>query len=238
RFGIVGRIASRRPAWVIAAWVAAALVVFLAAPDLTGLVAGRTLHLLTSDAESRCASALVRSTWPEQASDSTIVVGIRRATGLTAADYLYAARLGQRFGQPDHPAGLLRVDGPDSQPEVARRLKSRDGTTELLVVRLSAPFIGPGATACYAWLQACVAAEPPPPGSEILWSGDAVLGSVFLQNIRVTLDRAALCTVGLLLIVLLVVYRSIWLALVPLATIGISLLITRSLLGWLCEAGW
>ena len=42
----------------------------------------------------------------------------------------------------------------------------------------------------------------------------------------------------LLLIVLLAVYRSFWLALVPLATIGVSLVISRGALAWMILAGW
>src|SRR5262245_11581593 len=109
RLGIVGGIASRRPVPVIGVWIAAVPVGFLSGPDLTKLVAGRTLHLRTSDAESRRASALIRSTWPEQASDSTVVIGIHRAAGLTAADRQYALRMSRRFREADHPAGLLHV---------------------------------------------------------------------------------------------------------------------------------
>ena len=59
-----------------------------------------------------------------------------------------------------------------------------------------------------------------------------------MANVQTSLDRAALATVFLLLIVLLVVYRSFWLALVPLATIGVSLVISRGVLAWMTLAGW
>jgi RND superfamily putative drug exporter len=54
----------------------------------------------------------------------------------------------------------------------------------------------------------------------------------------VSLDRAAVVTIVLLMIVLLWVYRSFWLALVPLTTIGVSLVIARGLLAWLFGVGW
>ena len=43
---------------------------------------------------------------------------------------------------------------------------------------------------------------------------------------------------ALLLVVLLVVYRSLLVALVPLATIGVSLVVARGVLAWLTMAGW
>ena len=59
-----------------------------------------------------------------------------------------------------------------------------------------------------------------------------------MSNVQTSLDRAAVATVLLLLGVLFAVYRSIWLALVPLVTIGISLVISRSILAWMTLAGW
>ena len=77
-----------------------------------------------------------------------------------------------------------------------------------------------------------------PAGLDLCWTGDAVIGRDYMANVQTSLDRAAVATVILLLIVLLAVYRSFWLALVPLLTIGISLVITRGLLAWMNLAGW
>ena len=73
---------------------------------------------------------------------------------------------------------------------------------------------------------------------EVRWTGDAVIGRDYMADVQTSLDRAALATVVLLLVVLLVVYRSFWLALVPLATIGVSLVISRGVLAWMSLAGW
>ena len=77
-----------------------------------------------------------------------------------------------------------------------------------------------------------------PPGLEVRWTGDAVIGRDYMANVKTSLDRAAVVTVFLLMIVLWFVYRSFWLALVPLATIGISVVIARGLLAWMILAGW
>ena len=65
-----------------------------------------------------------------------------------------------------------------------------------------------------------------------------MIGRDYMANVQTSLDRAAVATVVLLLIVLLAVYRSFWLALVPLATIGASLVISRGVLAWMMLAGW
>ncbi len=77
-----------------------------------------------------------------------------------------------------------------------------------------------------------------PAGLDVRWTGDAVIGRDYMANVQTSLDRAAVATVVLLMIVLLAVYRSFWLALVPLATIGVSLVISRGVLAWMMLAGW
>ena len=235
---ILGRIVGRRPGWVIAAWLATTLAVLLAAPDLTRVVDGRETPLLPSDCESARAAALVASAWPDRSSASWVVAGLHRPGGLTAADGEYARRLAVRFRAGDRPGPVLRVLGPDSPPEVARRLVSRDGTVQVVVVPLATSFISPLSRGAIDWLQARAGELPPLPGLEVVWTGDAVIGRDMMRNVRVTLDRAAAATVVLLLGVLLAVYRSFWLSLVPMLTIGASLALARGVLAWMALAGW
>ena len=235
---ILGRIIGRRPGWVIAIWVATTLAVVLTAPDLTRLVDGRETPLLPSDCESARAAALVASAWPDRSSASCVVAGLKRPGGLTAADGEYARHLAVRFRAGDRPGPVLRVLGPDSLPEVARRLVSPDNTVQLVLVPLATKFVSPLNRGAIDWLQARAGELGPPPGLEVVWTGDALIGRDMIRNVRVTLDRAAAVTVVLLLGVLLAVYRSLWLSLVPLLTIGVSLVLARGVLAWMALAGW
>ncbi|MDR3636123.1 MAG: MMPL family transporter, partial [Isosphaeraceae bacterium] len=164
---------------------------------------------------------------------------LHRPGGLSEADRAFARQLVARFEAGGRPAPILRVLGPGSQPEVAGRLVSRDGTAQIVAVPLSTSFVAPLTHETVAWLRAQAREPALPAGLELLWTGDAVLGRDFMADVQVSLDRAALATVVLLLGVLLLVYRSLWLALVPLTTIGVSLIISRGILAWLVAgAGW
>ena len=233
---------SRRPAWVVAVWVALALIVGLTSPNLTRLAAEGQSKLLGRESESRRAAELVRRAWPDQAYESTAVLALHRPSGLTEADRRFAVSLAERFVAPDHPRDVLRVLGPKSVPEIASRLVSQDGTLSLLVVPLDSAHVSPSAHRAIAWLQSRadeVRHEASvPAGLELRWTGDAVIGRDYMAQVQASLDRAAVATVGLLLVVLLVVYRSFFLAMVPLLTIGISLIIARGWLAWLTLAGW
>lgn len=233
---------SRRPGWTIGAWLALAAFVAIAAPSLTKLAAEGQSKLLGPEAESHRAAELVKACWPDQAYDSTAVAALYRPGGLTEADHRLAISLARRFETANRPGPILRVLGPDSQPEIAERLVSDDGEMSLVIVPLSVANVSPAADLTIQWLQSeaakVVQESPPAEGLRLLWTGDGTLGRDYMRQVQISLDRAAVVTVFLLLIVLLLVYRSFWLALVPLSTIGVSLIISRGVLAWLNGVGW
>jgi RND superfamily putative drug exporter len=231
----------RRPALIVAIWVALAAAVVRLSPDLTRLAAEGQAKILASDAESRRAAEMVKQSWPAEAYESMAVAVLWRPQGLSEADRKYALRLATRFQEGNGGASeVVRVLGPGSIPEIAQRLLSPDGTVELVAVTLSTAFVAPATQEMVKWMgrQASSAELAIPAGLELRWTGDAVIGRDYMANVQTSLDRAAMATVALLMLVLLAVYRSFWLALVPLLTIGISLLIARGVLAWMMLAGW
>lgn len=229
---------SRQPGRVVAGWLVAAVLVALISPNLTRLAAEGQARLVPSDAESERAKAIIAQVWPDQWSESVFVAALHRAGGLTDADRAFALALANRFAQPDRPAPILRVIGPHSDPHVAERLVSRDGTMQLVLVPLSTSFVAPVTQEAVSRLIGLAAPLPRPEGLELRWSGDAVVGRDYMNDVQTSLDRAAIATVFLLLGVLLFVYRSPLLAAVPLITIGVGLVIARGVLGWLASVGW
>ena len=116
-----------RPGWVVLFWVATAGAMGFIAPNLTRLAVLGQANLLDGDAESKVAGEALRLAWPDQAYESLVVAAVYRSGGLTAADLGYAVSLAKRFRDDDRPTAILRVLGPDSPPEVASRLLSRQG---------------------------------------------------------------------------------------------------------------
>ena len=144
---------TRRPAWIMASWLAVAGLIGCFAPNLTKLAALAQASMLSSDAESRRAAALVNQCWPDQAYDAMSVAVLHRPTGLTEADLAYARRLSQRFEGAGRPAEIAGVLGPASGPEVAERLKSKDNTVSLVAVMLTSSFVAPASHDAVAWMQ-------------------------------------------------------------------------------------
>jgi RND superfamily putative drug exporter len=101
---------SRRPAWVVAIWLAIAVGVGCFAPNLTKLAADAQASMLPSDAESVRAAELVNQSWPKQAYEAMAVAVLHRAGGLTPEDREYSLWLARRFegaGRPPEIAGVL-----------------------------------------------------------------------------------------------------------------------------------
>ncbi|HEV3121723.1 MAG TPA: MMPL family transporter, partial [Isosphaeraceae bacterium] len=239
-FDMLRWVVGRHPRVVIGVWLALAGLVFFLAPDLTQLAAEGQANLLPKDSESGRGAELLRRYWPDQWFDSMAVLALHRPSGLTEADRQYASTLERHLAGAGRPEVILRVLGPNSQKEVAERLVSRDGTVQLLALPFSASFVSPATLRAVEWLEHQPAAQgmKPPAGLEVRWSGDSVIGRDYMRNVQTSLDRAALATVILLLLVLMAVYRSPLLAAVPLLSIGVCLVISRGILAWMVRAGW
>lgn len=229
----------RHPVAVVAAWAVVTAAVVGLAPNLTRLAAEGQARLVRSDSESAQAAEMVRRAWPDQAYQSVAVLLLERDGGLTAADHDYARTVARALMQPGRPKALNHVLGPDSSREIAQYLVSKDGTAQIVVAQLGTSFVAPVTQDSVARLEAMARqAAPPPAGLQTRWTGDAVFGRDYMQNVQKSLDRAAIATVFLLLVVLLAVYRAVLLALVPLVTIGVGLGVSRGLLAWMTQAGW
>src|SRR5262249_22928076 len=171
------------------------------------------------------------------------VLTLHRPSGLTKADRDFARQISRaidpaRVPKNERPPEILRLLGPDARPEIASRLVSRDKTLQLIVAQLSTSFVSPSSARAVAWIEQRMKTLQPPPGLKIESTGDAVIGRDYMRSVQKSLDRAALATVFLLLAVLLFVYRSLLLAMVPLVTIGVGLVVSSGVLAWLALAGW
>lgn len=188
----------RGPWWIVGVWLALVVGVLWFAPNLTRLAAEGQARMLAADAESRQAALLLNHCWPDQAYTSMAAALVYRPEGLTDLDRRYTARLAERIEGDDAPDDVLRVMGPGSPKEVAERLASADRTAMMIVVALSSSFVAPVAEQTVAWLEKQAQEAGPPAGLQVRWTGDAVIGREYMNNVQTSLDRAAVATVGLL----------------------------------------
>lgn len=234
----LGAVIGAHPRAIAMAWGLLTAAVLLFAPNLSKRAAEHEGLLLPPESETVRAAVWTRQAWPDLMPASSAVAVLHRESGLTDADRAAAQELATAFRAADHPANIQRVLGPDSDPEIAGRLKSRDGRSQMVVANLATDWTVPKSQEAVAWMKGAAGSVTLPKGLSLVWAGDAAMGVDYMGAVKTTLDRAALVTIVLLTVLLMWVYRSAPLALIPLVTIGAGLLVSRGLLAWADQFGW
>lgn len=203
---------------VIAIWVVLAAVVIPLSPTLADVTDNSSANFLPDGTESTQVQQLVDERFPSSTTPAIVV--FRSDDGLSDDERAIADEVG-RWAQseeapepidPDQMVSIFTV------PQAAASLVSEDGTTMTMVIGIE------GDPNSESFLDAVEAireqVSDPPAGTEIAVSGP---GGLILDLISVfeTIDVfLTLVTAGLVLVLLVVIYRSPVIALVPLVAVG------------------
>jgi RND superfamily putative drug exporter len=232
-FEALGRLIGKRAGWVVAAWVAVAVVA-----SVWAFRASRPpeemAKLLPDYVPFSQASENLRVAFPKQAALSSIVIIVRRPAGLTSRDIDWLAGVTQAAGE----ATERRIVSP-GVAFLRPRLVSRDNQAAIGMVNLSSYLISPAATKAVNATEAIIKHQPPPPGLTVELTGSAAIGRDYAAATRKALDHTTWVTIIAVLTILILVYRSPVGAFVPLIAIGLSvylaivaLTMLQKWLGW------
>jgi RND superfamily putative drug exporter len=239
---VIGLLTSRRGALVVVvAWIAAAVAGFFGHAELPALTAGNPASFLPRHSQSTQAVQQMGKGFPGGVDVPAMVVFARSDDGLlTAADRAAIGAYGDRVD-----ALGLRGATPALDPLLASGqedvlgtagLISRDGRAALVPVGLNAE-VGGAVTGGVRRLRALIARSDLPPGLEGYVTGPAGL-SVDLEDAADDAGRTLLfVTTGLVLVLLLLVYRAPLLALVPLISVACAYLASAGLTYLLIKSG-
>jgi uncharacterized membrane protein YdfJ with MMPL/SSD domain len=211
---------------VIAAWLLLAAVIVPLAPSLSDVTNNDSSTFLPDGAETTEVDRLVEERFPADTTPAIIV--FNNPDGLTDDQKAFADTLGQWAASREAPEA---IDGEGvvsvfTVPQAAEGLVSEDGTTMTMIIGVGGD---PNGDAYREAIQAIrdQAAEAPE-GVDVAVSGPGGLIldllSVFEQ---IDLFLTAI-TAGLVLVLLIVIYRSPVIALVPLVAVGWVFTLTGS----------
>lgn len=240
-FERLGHIVLRFRFALVVAWIAAAAAAVLFAPSLKDVGTADETSFLPRDVESMQARDLLATAFPADASSGTATLVASRPGGLSEADRAYLGLLGEWILAPSAPEAVhdivVNVQSATRRPELASLFRSADGVVELAQVQLSvAPFQRSANDAVDAIRERIEGTLPA--GLRVDVTGPAGLGRDYLAAVAEGTDRTTLVTLVLVIVILLLIYRSPITALVPLVTIGVAFLVSRGILGVLAQAGW
>ena len=224
----------RRALGVIVAWAVVGVVIFLAAPPLGDVTTNNQDDFLPDQSESRRGLELVAEKFPTGQGTPAILV-FHRPEGLSDSDLAAVARVDAAFAAEGAPANVESVLSLSGSPEAASALLGPDGTTVTTIVTITGPAAESEFGDTVEWLREQAKAGVEDIGLTVALTGPA---GIIRDAVEVfgTFDfRVTLITVLLVLGLLLAIYRSPALALLPLAGVGWTLLVAQSVAALLAD---
>lgn len=234
-FDLLGRLAVHHPWKVCAAWLALAVGLSLAAPDWRGQSQDDDIRFLPPSCASVRGFHLLERGFPQDVFASRALFALERPDRtLSDADFALADRLAAALVELDKGEPGLQIGGVVSRrdPMMGSRLVSADKKSTLIQMSLGTPYLAVQTRhtvdRAEARLREELAKEADPP--RLFTTGPAGVGRDLVAAGAESLDRTTVATVALVVVVLLLVYRAPVLAVIPLATIGVSVWVALELL--------
>ncbi|WP_304117838.1 RND family transporter [Mycolicibacterium bacteremicum] len=234
-FGVIGRVVVRRPWMVIIGWLILVSVLASTIPPLIQLASDRDQEMLPGDAAVMVATKEMTEDFGEPGIQNIALVVLTNDDGLTEADEDVYRRLVDRLH--DSTRDVVMVQDFVSQPPLREVFQSKDDRAWFIPVGIVGELGSPESTDAYQRVVDTV--EDTVAGSDLtlhmtgLTATVAEREEIGLRDLRLI----ETVTVGLVLIILLVVYRSIVTMLLPLLTISISQVAAAQIVAALAEMG-
>lgn len=230
------RFVERHARWVALIWIVGAVWITLAAPSVRDLGTADQTAFVPADAPSGQADALLRAAFPDDPTRDPAVIVLGRDGGLQPTDRAYIGELAQFLRSPAAATHVKGVQSAASNPELSPVLQSPDGAAELIIVSIRAQIFSVSSERTVAFLRDHVASTAPP-GLQVEVTGLAALGADQATATVEAFDKTAVATIVLVLLILVVVYRSAVAPLISLVTIGCAFLVARGLAGYAAQGG-
>jgi RND superfamily putative drug exporter len=232
---VVPRFVIRRPLVVVLAWLVLAVMLRWVAPGWDQVTQDDHVRFFPADFPSVVGQDLLERGFPRDASSSQVVLVYERRDGpLTVGDFGYVEKAATRFyefAQAHRDLGFKKLDTHRS-PVIGPRLigTSADGRAQavLTIISLNGTYLAKttriAVDRILTWLR--TDRPRPPAGLDLAVTGSAVVGHDINTAANESISNTTWATVTLVVLILLVVYRSPLLAMVPLITIALSVLVS------------
>jgi RND superfamily putative drug exporter len=234
-FGWIGRVVVRSPWLVIGVWIAMAVTLTMIFPPLAVLAQKTPAAVLPADAPSVVSQKEMTEAFNEASSDNILLVVLTNEKGFTQADEtVYRDLVNNLRAQTDDVAALQDFI---SVPPLREILVSKDRKAWLLPVNIVGDIGTPKAS--LATKRAIETVKKTVAGTDVTAFTTGPAGTFNdVQDIgerdRITIEVA---TVVALLSILLMVYRNPLTMVLPLITIGVSLLAAQGVVAGLGTLG-
>ncbi len=235
-FTFLGRLTTNHPWMVVATWLILGVGLALVAPRWSQNAQDDDIRFLPGRCDSVKGYRLLEQAFPREVYASRLIFAFEREDrALSTADIALVNNIAddlKALGEKEPDLKIGRVYS-HQDPFIGKRLLSTDGRCVLVQVSLGTPYLAvqtrasvnrAAAVVHERWRQAGDGAP------HLYVTGPAGVGRDLINASASSLDKTTIATIILVIVILMIVYRAPLLALVPLATIGLSVWVALSLL--------
>jgi RND superfamily putative drug exporter len=232
-FATLAQLVTRRGWAIVLAWLAVAGALIAVAPKWASVSRDDDVRFFPPGYPTVVGQELLERGFPHDVSSSSFVVVAERRPGtLSVEDLAYLDQLADalaalRETEPD--LGIKSVTDrrtPIIGPRLMASAPDKSGQAALINVALKATYVSKRARLTVDRLEQLLKQHPAPPaGLTIATTGSAAVGHDMNTAANASIEATTWTTVGLVVAILMLVYRSPLLAMIPLATIALSVFI-------------
>jgi putative drug exporter of the RND superfamily len=229
-FDWITNLVNRRGWVIVACWLAVAALLQLTAPPWREVSKDDDVRFFPPDYPTVTGQELVERGFPNDvASSQVVLIAERRGGALSKADLAYIDKVGDALndlGEQNSDLGIRRITDHRALvigPRLLGWSTDKSGQAALTVVSLRGTYVSKQARTAVDEIERVLKASPPPPsGLAIGITGSAAVGRDQNEASAQSVSATTYATIVLVVVILLVVYRSPLLAMIPLATIALS----------------
>lgn len=229
-FESISNLVIRRGWIVVVVWLAFIAGLRAVAPSWDRVSKDDDVRFFPAGYPSVVGQELLERGFPSDASSSQVVVITERQSGrLTKDDYTYVDQLVAQLNdirESDGGLGIKRIEtyrSPVIGPRLIGTGAGGQGQAVLTIASLNGTYLSKAARVAVDRLEKELKGLPPAPaGLTLALTGSAVVGHDMNSASEKSISNTTLATIGLVVVILLVVYRSPLLAFIPLLTIALS----------------
>ena len=220
---------------IILFWVAVAVLLSLFVPSLEVVGQRRSVSLSPTDAPSFVAMKRIGHAFNEGETDSSAMIVLEGNQPLgDDAHRFYSTMISKLRADKAH---VLAVQDFWGDPLTAAGAQSNDGKATTVQVNLAGNQGEPLANESVAAVRKIVNSTPPPPGVKAYVTGAAAFAADLHHSGDRSMVRITATTLGVILIMLLFVYRTIITVILLLVTVGFELTVARGAVAFLGHLG-
>jgi putative drug exporter of the RND superfamily len=229
-FQSIATVVIRRGWFIVAAWLAFIAGLYMIAPPWERVSRDDNVRFFPAGSPSVVGQELLERGFPRDAASSQVVlVYERRDAKLTEADLAYVEQIAKsllEYAGSEPSLGLKKIDihrTPVVGPRLFGNAKKGNGQAVLTIASLNGTYVAKSTRLAVDKIELFLAKRPAAPaGLKLAMTGSAVVGHDMNSAAVDSIQNTTNATIALVVIILLVVYRSPLLALTPLLTIALS----------------